>query len=78
MTKVVIAHGWTDPLTGKSYEPRETAEVTPAQARDLLKRGEARPAPAEAETTAEADPPTETAKPAPVKKSTSTKKEESE
>lgn len=68
-TKVVIAHGWTDPKTGKTYKPAQTAEVEPAQARDLLKRGEARALPAPAEKPAEA------AKPAPAPKNEPTKKE---
>lgn len=39
MAEVVIAYGWTDPKTGKSYGPDEVAEVTPAQARHLTATG---------------------------------------
>lgn len=67
MTKVVIANGWTEPRTGKSYKPGQTAEVEAPVARHLLKTGLARACPDEpaAETSAPAP------KPEPAKKEAS-------
>lgn len=46
--KVVIANRWTDPQ-GKVYKGGDAVEVEPGEARDLIARGKARPAPTPAQ-----------------------------
>lgn len=47
MTKLTFATNWTDPVTGQTYAPDETADIKDGVARVLLWYGTARLAPEE-------------------------------